>query len=141
MSLTKDGFSRQMSQTALPKGIVPLLSSKSVERFIMKYAKASTRRGYLGSLARYFNWLRKAKGMTLTPDELILDNLKCVFESGATDILRKRRHLDLDEYINQYLVSKGDKDSGRITAARALAIFRSSIHLSVHKLRGPKSTG
>jgi len=90
----------------------------------MKYAKASTRRGHLGGLARYFDWLRKAKGITLTPDELILDNLRCVFESGATDILRKRRHLDyLDEYINQYLVSKGDKDSGRITAASQISQF------------------
>jgi len=45
MNPTKDGFSGQMSQTALPKGVVPPLSFKSVERFIMKYAKASNQTG------------------------------------------------------------------------------------------------
>jgi hypothetical protein len=51
MTPTKDGFSRQMSQAALPRRVIPLLSFKSVERFAMKYGKEATKRGYLGRLS------------------------------------------------------------------------------------------
>jgi hypothetical protein len=59
--------------------------SKAVQKFLNKYGKDITKRAYSISLALYLRWLRK-QGVTLSPDELVVDNLRCVFESPATDI-------------------------------------------------------
>jgi hypothetical protein len=32
------------------------------------------------------------KGASMGPDELILDNLRCVFETGPIDVQTKRKH-------------------------------------------------
>jgi hypothetical protein len=61
----------------------------SVERFISNYAKMTTRKMYLYHLDRYLAWLHES-GVTLTPDELITDNLRCIFESGAIEVVKKR---------------------------------------------------
>ncbi len=81
---------------------------ESVQRFVRKYSlKLNTCRGYLADLDLYFDWL-KATGVTMSPDELIKDNLTCVFESKATEVGVKTTHTDLlDEYVNIYLVEKG----------------------------------
>jgi hypothetical protein len=61
----------------------------SVQRFVNKYGKASSRAAALFHLERYFRWLREAKGIALPPDELVIDNLKCVYESSAVEVPRK----------------------------------------------------
>src|SRR5215831_9121494 len=73
---------------------------ESVERFTRKYGKLTTRREYLCDLDLYFRWLPTV-GVSLNPDELVKDNLRCVYESKATDVGTKRRHTDLlDRYAN-----------------------------------------
>ncbi|MGD0146416.1 MAG: hypothetical protein ABSB53_06170 [Nitrososphaerales archaeon] len=41
----------------------------------------------------------------MTPDQLIQDNLRAVFESRPTDVVAKRKHTDLlGDYVNAYLI-------------------------------------
>jgi len=97
--------------------------SKAVERFLSGYGNARTRAAYAGQLVLYFRWL-KAKGIELSPDALITDNLKCVYESNPTDVSAKRKHTDLlNEYINLYLVQREDSESKRSLAAAAIRSF------------------
>lgn len=64
------------------------------------------------------------KGVKLDPDELILDNLKCVFESAATNTLTKRQHIDwLSEYVNGSMVESGLSESKRFMAAATVRMF------------------
>ena len=43
----------------------------------------------------------------MTPDQLVQDNLVCVFKSDPTDTTTKRKHTDwLLEYVNQYMRDK-----------------------------------
>ena len=97
---------------------------ESVQRFVRKYhLKLKTCRGYLADLDLYFDWLR-VTGVTINPDELILDNLRCVFESGATQVEVKTTHTDLlDEYVNIYLVEKGLSYSTRHRTVAAIREF------------------
>ncbi len=77
---------------------------ESVQRFVRKYGKLNTCRGYLADLDLYFRWLPSV-GVTLNPDELIKDNLRCVYDASATDVETKRKHTDLmDRYVNVYLL-------------------------------------
>lgn len=96
----------------------------SIERFASKYGRINTRNSYLQNLAMYLRWLRNVKGITMSPDELIADNLRCVYESKPTDVQTKRRHLDwLDEYVNRYLVGKGYASKSRQSGANAVKRF------------------
>lgn len=71
----------------------------------------------------YFVWLRE-KGVALTPDQLIEDNLRCVFESAPTDVARKRKHTDwLDEYVNYRLLEIHRSESRRRQVASAVSQF------------------
>jgi hypothetical protein len=65
---------------------------ESIQRLVRKMSKPSTRVSYLFMLQQYFRWLREAKGVTMDPEALILDNLKAAYESSATDVKRRRRH-------------------------------------------------
>lgn len=97
---------------------------RSVERFASKYGKLTTKVAYLNQLVLYLRWLRTAKGVSASPDELMTDNLHCVYESKATDIETKRRHTDwLDEYVNHCLVERGISLSTRKMAATAVRRF------------------
>ena len=97
--------------------------SKAVQRFLNKYGKDTTKRVYSIALALYLRWLR-GKGITLSPDELVVDNLRCVYDSPATDVETKRRHMDwLDEYVNRHLVEKRQAESTRLTTASAIQQF------------------
>ncbi len=97
---------------------------ESVQRFVRKYRlKLNTCRGYLADLDLYFDWLRVVE-VDISPDELIQDNLKCVFESGATEVNVKTTHTDLlDEYANIYLVEKGLSYSTRHRTVAAIREF------------------
>ncbi len=84
-----------------------------VQRFIRKYGKLNTIRGYLADLDLYFRWLPNA-GENLNPDELIRDNLRCVYGSAPEEVNVKRKHTDLlDRYANVQLVEKGVGYSSR----------------------------
>jgi integrase len=89
----------------------------AVRRFL-RYGKVSSWYSALFHVNRYLTWLREIKGAPLSTDELITDNLRCVYESGPVDVVRKRRHTDwLDEFVNDYLVKKGVVDQSRLTSA------------------------
>lgn len=97
---------------------------KSVERFISRYGKTSSRTAALFHLGRYLAWLRDKKGVGMNPDELILDNLRCVFESKPVDVATKRRHMDwLDEFTNTYLKGKKIVDGSRAVSASMVKQF------------------
>jgi integrase len=95
---------------------------ESVQRFIRKYGKPNTKAGYLADLDLYFRWL-DSEGVKLTPDELIRDNLKCVFGSAPEEVQTKRKHTDwLDRYANRYLVEQ--LGAGEVTRHRKSAAIR-----------------
>jgi hypothetical protein len=104
----------------------PLLAwggHESVRRFMRKISKPATRYAYLSMLSQYMAWLREAKQVSMDPDELVKDNLECVYNSPATDVRTKRRHTDwLDEYVNDYLLSRG-VGTKRASAAAAVRMF------------------
>jgi hypothetical protein len=84
---------------------------ESIRRFMRKISKVSTRCCYLLMLDQYLRWLRDAKGVSMGPDELVKDNLECVYNSLPTEVKRKRRHTDwLDEYVNDHLLNRGGRD-------------------------------
>jgi hypothetical protein len=65
----------------------------SIRRLICKYGNIRTKTILLNALLMYFQWLNE-KGVALSPDQMIEDNLRFVFESGATEVGRKRKHAD-----------------------------------------------
>ena len=96
---------------------------ESVDRFARKYGKLTTRREYLCDLDQFFRWLPTV-GVTMNPDELIRDNLKCVYGSGPEEVQVKRKHTDLlDRYANVYLIEKGNGYSSRHRKAAAVKQF------------------
>ena len=98
--------------------------SKAVNRFAEKYAKIETKRAYLIAVDYYFRWLKTEKKIEMTPDELIKDNLVCVYKSEAIDIETKRKHTDLlSEYINNYTLNLGWKQSARALYSAAVVTF------------------
>lgn len=97
---------------------------RSVQRLLGKYGKVLSWYAALFHLNRYFTWLKEVKGITLSADELVMDNLRCVYESKPVDVATKRRHTDwLDEFVNQYLVGKGIVDQSRATTASFVKLF------------------
>jgi hypothetical protein len=77
----------------------------------------TTKKAYLYNLGAYLDFLREVKEIALSPDELIVDNLKAVFESKAIDVATKRRHTDwVLEYANVYLLRKGAPEGSRKVA-------------------------
>jgi integrase len=96
---------------------------ESVRRFARKYGNGRTRTLYLESLKGYFAWLR-GQGVQLSPDAMVEDNLKAVYESKATDVTTKRRHLEyLDRYVNDYLLKKGLRERTRLARYAAVSQF------------------
>ena len=99
----------------------------SVDRFLRGYGKAGTKRAYSANLLHFLKWLRNVKGVLLSPDAVIQDNLVCVFKSDPTDTTAKRRHTDyLSEYVNSVLVEKGSPESYRNSVASTVKRFYQS---------------
>jgi hypothetical protein len=128
---TKPAFNGQMDETPTEtryKQREAILLQRtgqheSVERFMRKYGNQRSRVTYLEALTSYFSWLR-SEGVSLDPDALISDNLKCIFDSGPTNILTKRKHTDLlDRYVNGYLISEGLREATRAVRAAAIIQF------------------
>jgi hypothetical protein len=96
---------------------------ETVQRFVRKYGKLNTCRGYLADLDLYFRWLPSV-GVNLDPDELVRDNLRCVYGSGPEEVNVKRKHTDLlDRYANVYLVEDDVGYSSRHRKAAAIRQF------------------
>ncbi|MDG7047619.1 MAG: hypothetical protein JRN61_01415 [Nitrososphaerota archaeon] len=102
-------------------------NSPAVERFLNGYSNFRTKQVYAGNLVNYFEWLKTAKGVSMTPDELIKDNLKAVYSSDATDITQKRKHTDwMSEYVNSYMIQEGLSDQSRTLARVSITMFYKS---------------
>jgi len=99
-------------------------NSKAVRRWIDQYTLPTTRATYTSHLKLFLRWLREMKKIGLTPDELVRDNLICVFKSQPEDAETKRKHTDwLSEYINVHLAERGLSDSKRMNVAATVAGF------------------
>jgi integrase len=110
-------------QRGFERNVSKLGTSEAFDRFISAYGSVSTRASYASAWVKYLEWLR-AQGISLSLDDLIVDNLKCVYESAATDVRRKRTHTDwLSRYVNGYLLKKGESESSRLIAASAILKF------------------
>ena len=106
------------------KILVKMGPSKAMSLFLSKYGNDNTKCGYVVELSAYFRWLRESQGVTMTPDELVLDNLKAIYESKAVDVAAKRRHTDwLNGYTNGYLLEQGFSESKRHIATNAIRQF------------------
>lgn len=81
--------------------------SRAVDRLLAKHGSVSTRKNYLIAIALYLRWL-KGKGVIMSPDELVRDNLLCIFRSDPTEVNVKRKHTDwLDGFVYGYMVERG----------------------------------
>jgi hypothetical protein len=95
---------------------------------LSEYPVTRTAETRLLSLATHLDWLQKAKGITLNPDELIKDNLQCVCGSKPTDAETKTKHTDwLNEYVNVVQVKLDLGDSRRHQVADSAKVFIGSI--------------
>jgi hypothetical protein len=71
--MTADG----KAEAALKAFLEEIGPSKAVSRFLANYGNVRTRCCYAGELCLCSRYLRD-RGIKMTPDELIQDNLKCV---------------------------------------------------------------
>ncbi|MGD0145945.1 MAG: tyrosine-type recombinase/integrase [Nitrososphaerales archaeon] len=116
--------SRAHLERELARLMAELGPYRSVDRFISKYGKPTTKVTYLNQLVLYVRWLRTSKRVSISLDELVTDNLRCVYESKATDVETKRRHTDwLDGYVNRCLVDRGVSYSTRKMTSTAVREF------------------
>lgn len=94
--------------------------SRALDRFLLKYGNVRTKASYAHVIAMYLRWL-KEEGVNMRIDELIQDNLICVFKSDPTDLATKRKHTDLmSEYVNRYLIERDDSESKRTASVAAI---------------------
>lgn len=113
----------QKAQNALNMKLKEIGPSEAVSRWLSKYGSVRTRAAYAVEFVFYLRWL-KAKGVKMTPDDLVKDNLVCVFKSDPTDVSTKRKHTDLlNEFVNVYLVRREAAESTRVLAAAAIRSF------------------
>ncbi len=117
------------AENALNGFLAEIGPSKAVERFFSGYGNPRTRAAYACELALYFRWL-KGKGVSLSPDALITDNLRCVYESSPTDVSTKRRHTDLlNEYVNVHLIQREDSSPRARSRSVSWCLLPDKTHL------------
>lgn len=111
-------------QKALEAFLRELGPSPAIERFLREYGNPRTKCSYSGHLVLYRRWMKKEKGIEMTPDAMIQDNLRAVFESAPSDVVAKRKWTNLlSEYVNTYLIAKGMGDSTRKVAVASVRGF------------------
>jgi hypothetical protein len=89
-----------------------------------KCSTMSTKHGYSNALMLYFRWLKGEKEISMDLDELVADHISCVYDSQATDMLRRTKHENLlDEYINDHLIAQGASENYRLVQAAAIRTF------------------
>jgi integrase len=75
--------------------------SEAAARYLATYGKVGVQAQNAFRLGRYHRWLKEVKGVTLSLDDLIRDNLVCIWKSDPVDVDTKRRHRAwLEEYVN-----------------------------------------
>ncbi len=120
---TAETYQERLLKSQIAKFLERWGGYDSIQRMVRKYGKLNTIRGYLADLDLYFDWLENI-GVGMNPDELILDNLRCVFESSATEVNTKITHMDLlDNDVNVYLLDKGLAYPSRHRTAAAVREF------------------
>jgi integrase len=97
--------------------------SECVARYIRSYAKVRVQSLYALHLLLYFRWLRKSREVPMTPDELIVDNLRCIYRSEPEDVATKRKHrVLLEDYLNQELI-RCSESHRRVAAAAVKGLY------------------
>ena len=120
--------------------------SEAVDRYLRRYTKVRVRRLYAFHLALYFRWLKR-KGALTTPDELVVDNLRCIYKSEPEDVATKRRHREwLEEYVNVGL-GRLSESSRRLAVAAVKGLYLSNdsplfgrVAVSLPEARDPPRT-
>ena len=108
----------------LERDLIKMGNSPAVVRFLSGYSNLRTKQAYAANLAHYFDWLKETKGIAMTPDEMVKDNLAAVYSSDFMDIARKRRHTDwMNEYVNVYMIEHGLSDQARSLARASISTF------------------
>lgn len=103
------------AEQAVARTLRQIGPSEAVSRFMSRYAKVRTQKAYCTSLLGYLKWMKPMKSVSMTPDELVRDNLRCVYGSAPEDVATKRRHADwLNEYVNVYMISKNASEAKKM---------------------------
>lgn len=75
--------------------------SEAAARYLATYGKVGVQAQNAFRLGQYHRWLKEAKGVSLSLDDLVRDNLVCIWKSDPVDVDTKRRHRAwLEEYVN-----------------------------------------
>ncbi len=92
------------AQKALENNLRKIGPSEAVKRFLSSYGKVRVQSVYSLHLLLYFRWLKGSGTTNLAPDELITDNLRCIYRSEAEDVAQKRKHREwLETFVNKEL--------------------------------------
>jgi hypothetical protein len=116
--MTQTGAEKSTART-LEAIMTRLGKSPAVDRFLGGYAKLNTKHMYAYQLLRYFEWLRDKKEVSMSPDQLVQDNLEAVFGSPPTDVKAKRKHMDwVNSYVNEVILNEGWPEVLRLRSGR-----------------------
>jgi hypothetical protein len=77
----------------LERDLIKRGNSPAVGRFLGGYSNLRTKQAYASNLAHYFDWLKETKGIIMTLDEMVKDNLAAVYSSDSMDIARTKKQL------------------------------------------------
>ncbi len=88
-----EGRPLQEYENTLNNALQEIGPSESINRFLSKYGNVKTK-CVLCFPCPPLHPMAQRKGVTMTPDELVKDNLTCIFKSDATDVGTKRKHTD-----------------------------------------------
>ncbi len=108
------------AQKQLARALREIGNSEVVERFIRSFGNVRVKALYASHLSLYFRWLKNKTPMT--HDELVVDNLRCIYKSEPEDVTSKRKHRAwLEEYVNESM--KGRSYSYRESLSQAVLGF------------------
>jgi hypothetical protein len=111
-----------IAEADIERSLGELAKNEAVSRFMTSYGNLRTRRAYAAHLANYFRWL-KTKGLDLAPDQLIVDNLRCIYHSEPEDVASKRKHRALlEEFANVNMIERGFAEISRLALAPSTSL-------------------
>jgi hypothetical protein len=128
----------ELAARDLSKRLDEIGPSEAVAHFVRSYAKVTVQSLYALHLCLYFRWLRNKKGVEMTPDELVRDDLRCIYKSEPEDVATKRRRRALlEEYVNQELITSHSESYRRqATAAAKVSTKRTTVRGDEHGRAG-----
>ncbi len=113
----------EKTKADLGRALERLGKGEAINRLMSTYGDIRTENAHSCHLASYLTWLRE-KGLTLTPDELIVDNLTSIRRSQPEDVATKRKHRAwLEEYVNVVMVEQDFAEIKRLVLASAVCQF------------------